>query len=369
MAARTAASTAGGKLGHARDRDGDVELVRHASGRDRLGVPLAVLLEPRVDRRVDVVGQVRQARRSRAAGRPARPARAAAAAAPPRRRARSRRRTSPRRRGRRPRGTSASASATLATPTRVVVGGRRAACSRNRAAVITPSVPSEPTSSPDRSYPVESLASPDSRVSTDPSASTTSSPTTWARVSPAAITCSPPAFVATRATHRRALPGGEVDAVREPAAGHVALEPPDRDAGAGRHLPGHLVHRTELIEPGGDAARPAGRRPSAGHRRRPGRCCRPGRRPGPQPRGRPRARRPPRRWSRVGRPRAAGPPNRWVQSMTYGATRSRSTSTCGVTDRGSQGVDQLRPTLASVRSAPTRTDGCPGPGGPGQPER
>jgi hypothetical protein len=55
--------------------------------------------------------------------------------------------------------------------------------SRTLMRVIVPSVPSEPTSTPSRSRPTRSGASPPSH-STLPSAKTTSSPITWLVVTP-----------------------------------------------------------------------------------------------------------------------------------------------------------------------------------------
>src|SRR5205814_10224687 len=72
-----------------------------------------------------------------------------------------------------------------------------AGVSRSHTDVITPSVPSEPTSSAVRSYPATSLRNGPPRRTSSPGATTTSSPVTHAPVTPYLNACGPPAFVAT----------------------------------------------------------------------------------------------------------------------------------------------------------------------------
>jgi hypothetical protein len=68
--------------------------------------------------------------------------------------------------------------------------------SRTTTFVVIPSVPSEPTNTPRRSGPACSPVS-EPRVTTDPSASTTSSSSTWFVVNPYFRQCAPPEFSAT----------------------------------------------------------------------------------------------------------------------------------------------------------------------------
>jgi hypothetical protein len=68
--------------------------------------------------------------------------------------------------------------------------------SRTVILVVIPSVPSEPTNTPRRSGPACSPVSAP-RVTTDPSASTTSHESTWLVVKPYLRQCAPPEFSAT----------------------------------------------------------------------------------------------------------------------------------------------------------------------------
>ena len=72
--------------------------------------------------------------------------------------------------------------------------------------VITARVPSEPARRWTKSYPVTSLRRLPPNQVTDPSASTASSPRTWAPVAPYLITLLPPAFSATLPPMKEASP-------------------------------------------------------------------------------------------------------------------------------------------------------------------
>src|ERR671932_968246 len=67
---------------------------------------------------------------------------------------------------------------------------------RSQAFVATPSVPSEPTNAPSRSYPGASSSAPPSQI-ISPSGSTTSRPVTYVVVKPYLKQCAPPEFSAT----------------------------------------------------------------------------------------------------------------------------------------------------------------------------
>src|SRR5438874_378215 len=93
--------------------------------------------------------------------------------------------------------TADPAAATVWNTATIVSDGSGAGRSLTVIFVITPSVPSEPTNRPVRSYPATPLAVRRPQVSTSPSASTTSSPSTYSRVTPYLTQHMPPASVDT----------------------------------------------------------------------------------------------------------------------------------------------------------------------------
>ena len=92
--------------------------------------------------------------------------------------------------------TVAAQSSTVAKSINIVRIAGGSGVSRTQAAVTIPTVPSEPTTTPRRSYPAASGPSEPTRV-TVPSESTMSRASTCADVTPYARQCGPPAFVAT----------------------------------------------------------------------------------------------------------------------------------------------------------------------------
>src|SRR5690606_16868863 len=92
---------------------------------------------------------------------------------------------------------AAPASATVGNAASSVVTASGQRSSRTATLVAIPSVPSEPTTAPTRSYPGASAAAPPPSHTRSPSGVHSSSPVTWCTVNPYLTQCAPPEFSAT----------------------------------------------------------------------------------------------------------------------------------------------------------------------------
>ncbi len=124
-----------------------------------------------------------------------------------------------------------------------------------------------------------SLTRPLRRDTTRPSASTASTPTTWARMAPYRMHVEAAGVGGDHAADGGAVPGGQIDREGQARPRLAAvLQPGQRHAGPGGHLGGDRVDRVEAGQPHRAAARPRDGGPlgaAVARRRRPARCCRP----------------------------------------------------------------------------------------------